>query len=171
MMKKSALSLSTLLFALVLLVSSRAFADTISLSLTNPVQSGALGSPLTFTATVTAPNSNGAAVFLNSDSFSVDSPLTLDDSGFFGFPLSLNPGDTFTGNLFTIAIPSVAATGTYSGVFDILGGADGGASDDLGEATFQVNAQSPVPEPGNVLLVATGLAGLAFAGFRKRLCF
>jgi hypothetical protein len=168
MMRKSTLTFSTLLFAVLLLVSSRAFADTINLSLSNTVLSGVPGSTLSFLATVSAPNTNEAAVFLNSDSFDVDSPLTLDDSPFFSnFPLSLNPGDSTTDVLFTVTLPTDAAITDYSGFFTILGGADGFAQDTLASTTFEVNA---VPEPSNVLLVATGLAGLAFMGFSKRLC-
>jgi len=168
MIRKTALSLSTLLMAILLLVSSRAFADMINLTLSNPVQSGVPGSTLSFVATVSAPNTNGGAVFLNSDSFDIDSPLTLDDNPFFGnFPLSLNPGDSATDVLFTVTIPTDAAITDYSGFFAILEGADGGVSDVLASTTFEVNA---VPEPSNVLLVATGLAGLALLGFSKRFC-
>ncbi len=166
MMRKSTLTFSTLLFAVLLLVSSRAFADTINLSLSDTVLSGVPGSTLYFVATVSAPNTNGAAVFLNSDSFDVDSPLTLDDTPFFSnFPLSLNPGDSTTDVLFTVTIPPDAAIMDYSGSFTILGGADDLAQDTLASTTFEVNA---VPEPSNVLLVATGLAGLALVGFSKR---
>jgi hypothetical protein len=163
MMKKSAL---TLLFAVLLLVSSRAFADTITLTLSDPTLSGVPGSTLDFIATVSAPSTNTGSVFLNGDSFNVGSPLTLDDSGFSNFPLSLDPGTSATDVLFSVTIPADAAITAYTGSFTILGGSDGGASDVLATTSFQVNA---VPEPSNVLLVATGLAGLAFVGF-KRVC-
>ncbi len=167
MIRKSALSFSTLLFAVLLLVSSRAFGDTINLTLSNPVQFGVPGSSLSFIATVSAPNTNAATVYLNGDSFDVDSPLTLDDSGFWGNFLSVDPGTSITDLLFTITIPSTAPITDYSGFFALLGGADGGAQDILASTTFKVSA---VPEPSNVLLVATGLAGLAFVGFSKRFC-
>lgn len=164
MMKKSAV---TLLFAVLLLVSSRAFADTITLTLSDPTLSGVPGSTLDFTATISAPSTNTGTIYLNGDSFNLNSPLTLDDYGFyFIFPASFDPGTSDTDVLFSINIPADAAITSYIGSFTILGGSDGGASDVLATANFQVNA---VPEPSNVLLVATGLAGLAFVGF-KRVC-
>jgi hypothetical protein len=164
MMKKSAL---TLLFAVLLLVSSRAFADTITLTLSDPTLSGVPGSPLDFIATISAPSTNTGSVYLNGDSINVDSPLTWDDSPFFAnFPFGLDPGTSATGVLFTITIPADAAITDYNGSFELLGGADGDAQDLLATTNFEVNA---VPEPSNVLLVATGLAGLAFVGF-KRVC-
>jgi hypothetical protein len=172
MIKKAALCLSMFVLAATLLLSLPASADTISLNLSSPVQSGAPGSTLSFTATVSAPGTNVGTVFLNGDSFNLDSPLTLNDEGFFfGFPLSLNAGDSFTGLLFTVTIPPSAVSGPYNGSFEILGGADGGAADPLGTVAFQVNAEStsPVPEPGSLLLLATGVAaGVAFAVYGRR---
>jgi hypothetical protein len=151
--------------AIFLMVPSLALADTLTLSLSNPVQSATPGSTLTFDATVSAPSTNAAPIFLNSDNYTIDSPLTLDDSDFFSFPLSLDPGDSYTGALFTITLPSVLAPGDYTGSFEILGGADGSAFDTLATTGFQV---SPTPEPGTMLLLATGLGLLAFVMHRKR---
>jgi hypothetical protein len=53
--------------AVTLPLSSPVFADALNLNLTNPVQSGVPGSTVSFTATVSAPSTNGAAVFLNAD--------------------------------------------------------------------------------------------------------
>ena len=86
--------LGLLVLPAALLSSPRAFADTISLNLTAPVQSGTAGSTVFFSATVAAPGTNAGTVFLNGDSFDVTSPLKLDDSGFASFPLSLDPGDS-----------------------------------------------------------------------------
>ena len=125
MMKKTVRTLS--MFALfvvaaTLLLSSRTFADTIGFSLNAPVQPGTAGSTVSFVATVSAPGTNGGTVFLNGDSFNVSSPLLLDDSGFFNdFPLSLDPGDGFSGTLFSIALPSNLAAGLYTGSFEIRG--------------------------------------------------
>jgi hypothetical protein len=165
MTRQRILSLAMFVLAIFLLVPSLALADTLTLSLSNPVQSATPGSTLTFDATVSAPSTNAAPIFLNGDNYTIDSPLTLDDSDFFSFPLSLDPGDSYTGALFTVTLPSGLAQGDYTGSFEILGGADGSAFDTLATTGFQV---SPTPEPGTMLLLATGLGLLAFVMYRKR---
>jgi hypothetical protein len=171
MMKKTVRTLSMFVLAATLLLSSRMFADTIDLSLNAPAQPGTAGSTVSFVATVSAPGTNGGTVFLNGDSFNLSSPLILDGSGFFNdFPLSLDPGDSFSGVLFSIALPSDLAAGLYTGSFEILGGADGDALDTLGSVDFQVNVAptaSTVPEPESLMLLAAGLPGVAFLVQRK----
>jgi hypothetical protein len=162
MTKKTVLSLSKLMLSMSLLVAP-ALADTINLSLTTPTQTGGPGSTLTFGATVSAPLANGATLFMNSDNFGVNIPGSLiDDSGFlFSFPLNLNPGGNFTGTLFSVALPSNLAPGTYNGFFEIFGGPSGSAQNSLATVDFQINASSPVPEPGTWILLATGLSILS----------
>src|SRR5882757_729756 len=167
-MKKTALSLSMLMLAVLLPVASPALADTISLTLSSPVQTGAPGSTLTFGATVSAPITNGATVFLNGDSFNVNiaGANPIDDSGFLlNFPLSLDPGGSFSGTLFTVALPASLASGTYNGFFTILGGANSSTLGQLATASFQIStpSQSAVPEPGSWILLATGLGVLVAA--------
>jgi PEP-CTERM putative exosortase interaction domain len=170
MMKKTSFTLSALL-AVLLVFGGSAFADTLNLSLANPVQTAAPGSTVSFIATVSAPSSNAATENLNSDSFNVDSPLTLDDSGFLlNFPFTLDPGQSFTDLLFSVDIPSGTALSSYNGFFSILGGADGDAMDVLSTVQFQVNvgSASAVPEPGSIVLLATGFAGMFFLFGGKR---
>jgi hypothetical protein len=167
-MKRTIFTLGLFVLAAGSLLSVPAYADTITLTLTNPVQvgSGSLGSSLDFDATVSAPGKNSGDVFLNSDSFNVDAPLTLDDDGFFfGFPLSLSPGQSFTGLLFTVFLPTNTPNAIFNGSFSILGGADGSAANDLADVTFQVNT---VPETTTILMLGTGLPGLVAMIRRKR---
>jgi hypothetical protein len=168
-MKSTAFTFSFFALAAALLLSVPAHADTITLTLTDPVQYGgnSLGSSLSFDATVSAPITNGFAVNLNADSFNVDAPLTLDDSAFFSeFPFFLNPGDSFTGLLFTVFLPTTTANAVYNGSFSILGGADANAGNDLADVTFEVNTTTP--EPPTILLLGAGLPGIA-AMIRRRL--
>jgi hypothetical protein len=146
------------LAALALLLPSLALAETISLNLTNPVEIGLPGAELSFAGTLTAPDTNTGAEYLNGDAYTLDSALTLDDTGFWSLPVvSLNPGQSISGLLFTIDISNSAIPGIYSGNFDILGGADSDAQNLLGTIDFQVNV---APEPESVVLFATGLFGI-----------
>ena len=150
------------------LSSAAAYADTITFTLTNPTgYLNVTGGSLTFDATVSAPTSNGAPVFLNGDSFNVTAPITLDDSDFFSdFPLSLAPGTSFTGDLFVLTVPPNTAFENFLGTFTLLGGANGNADASLGTVSFDLIT---TPEPSSIVLLLTGMAGLARAGFKRNL--
>jgi PEP-CTERM motif len=150
------------------LSSAAAYADTITFTLTD--STGYVvhtGGSLTFDATVSAPSSNGAPVFLNGDSFNVTAPITLDDSDFFNdFPLSLAPGASFTGALFVLTVPPNTAFENFLGTFTLEGGANGNASNTLGTVNFDLIT---TPEPSSIMLMLTGTAGIAWAGFKRNL--
>jgi hypothetical protein len=105
-MKKTFLSLSIFMLAMLLLLGP-AYADTLNFTLTNPIQTGTPNATLTFDATVSAPLANSGTLFLNGDNFNVSlAGAIFDDTGFlFDFPLSLDPGGSFTGTLFTVTLP------------------------------------------------------------------
>ena len=166
-MKKTALSLSMLALA-VLLLAAPAFADTLNLTLTSPIQTGTPNGTLTFDATVSAPLANSGSVYLNGDNFNLSlAGAMIDDTGFFNFPLSLDPGQTFTGILFTVSLPSVLAPGVYNGFFEILGGSDPFTQSTLATAPFQINGPAPVPEPGTGLLLLTGIVAPLVSRIRR----
>ena len=176
-MKKSALSLFSLLLAAVVALPVAAHADTINFSLTNPTQTGSAGATLTFEATVSASASNSGAVSLGSDTFTIPStspfkfPDNIDDSSYLlNFPLSLNPGESFTGTLFTLTLPGVLTPGVYDKNFVVLDIVDNAGLETFPTAEFIVNVpgQSPVPEPGTWILLVTGTGMLAGVVYNRR---
>jgi hypothetical protein len=151
-------------------------ADTMfTVTFTPDTLSGNPGDVLQFLGTLL--NNTTDTVFINSDSFTFGINGAVDDSPFLNnAPISLGPsgssGPAF--EFFDVTIPLGQLAGTYDGVFTVLGGPDGGAGtaqDNLGSANFHVDVTNPVPEPGSLLLLATGLAVLVFGwpGRRKGL--
>jgi hypothetical protein len=137
------------------------YADTVTFTLTNASQSVYYlgGGSVTYDATVSAPSTNSAAVYLNGESHNFSGPGNLDDSDFNNFPLSLTPNTSFTGDLFVLTIPANSRGGTYLGSFTLQGGADSAATNTLGTVNFSLTVTTP--EPSSVVLLLAGMAGLA----------
>jgi hypothetical protein len=151
-----------LAIACFLLAGAAAKASPLSIALAAPFQSGE-GGIFAFNATVT--NNSNQVVYLNSDAFNVDSPLTLDDSPFNdSYPFFLDAGDSYTGVLFNVDVPEGTPLGLYTGQFEILGGGPSDDTDVAGSADFDV---SLTPEPSSFLLFGAGVLALGFlAGSR-----
>ena len=144
-------------------LSTAAFADTITLSLTTATESAAVGTAISYAATLSADPGNTAPVYLNGDTITFNGPtsFTFDDSGLFdNFPSALGPGESDTAELFSVNVPTDAMNGTYLGSYALEGGSDANADTTLANVAFAVNvtsAASVTPEPASLLLLMTGL--------------
>jgi hypothetical protein len=141
--------------------------STLTIVLDSPTLIGAPGGSVEFTGTIT--NTTGDEIFLNADSFTLATfdPSAIDDSPFFtNAPLSL-VGFDLTGDigLFNVNIPALFPEGGYFGTFQILGGLDGDAQEQIGSVDFTVQVQQPsgVPEPSAGLMLSAGLGLLLIA--------
>jgi hypothetical protein len=143
-------------------------------TLDNPVQSAAPGALVAFVATL---QNTDPLLSLNLDgsSFTPSGPATGIDN-FLATPPTLaaagNPGDTFTGVLFSLQIDPGAAIGsTVFGDYTVVFTPDGGTQSTASQ-NYSVNvvapAQNAVPEPGTLFLLLGGIAGGTFARRRRR---
>jgi hypothetical protein len=145
-------------------------ADSLNLTMTDANQSVVQGTTtVEFDASVVNPSTTDT-IYLNGDDLATSSPLvSIDDSPYGAWPLSLAPGDSFgPAALFFVDLPADLAPGEYTGTFSITGGADGGTFDDLADANFTIDVTGSsvvTPEPGTWLLLCAGL--LALFGLRR----
>ena len=152
------------------------------LTITLPTISGMAGQQFTVFGTLT--NSSASTLYFSTDSVTFNNPAfqgtpDVAANGFLGLllgldlgPTSINGNSTLTGvDLFTVMIPTGTAPGLYGvNFYDLLGGIDpactplGLCGVQLGTVEFSVNVQAPVttPEPGTLLLFASGLLAVFF---------
>ena len=155
-----------------LLAGTTAKADPLSIILGSPFQTVSPGGTVAFDATVT--NNTDAVIFLNGDSSTLDAlldPSDLSDADYANFPLSLDPGESFTDPLFSVTVPIGTPAGIYAGSFEITGGGTDSASFNLGSADFNIDVTGTtavIPEPSGLLLLISGMTGLA-GTLRRRL--
>ena len=157
--------------ACLLLTAATAKADPLSIIFTHGYQYGAGGDMLIFDVSVIN-NSSTDVVNFNSSSLNINpevNDLVVTNEFIANAPFFLNPGDSSTYEAFTVFIPNGTPVGVYDGQYQILGGATDSDLGEVGVANFNVDVTgSPVPEPSSLVLLVTGLAGLA-GTLRRRL--
>jgi hypothetical protein len=142
--------LCTVILAAISVAAARA--DDITITLDDPTQIGSPGETLEFFGTIT--NTSAATLYLNSDSITLDGlSLGLIDQFFNNVPIFLGAGDS-SGDVelfdVTVSNPLVDPSGTYDGSYELIGGLDGEAQDDVGSTNFSVTT---VPEPSTIYLL------------------
>lgn len=151
-----------------------AHADTVTVTLTPAIETGTAGDTVTYSATISAPATNAAPLYLNDESIDFNGLTAATTDGtdlFLNFPVDLNPGNSASGDLFTVMLPADAAPGSYTGDFILDGGADLSTYDTLATVSFTLDipaAVSPVPEPSTWTLLAAGLLSIAGLRWRQR---
>jgi hypothetical protein len=161
MKRLGSLRLLSLTIVGLLLAATAANADPLSLTFTPAAsQSGEDGETLTFDVTAIN-NSLTDVVNFNSDSLNINpvgNDLAPNDEFFANAPFFLNPGDSSEYEAFTVFIPDGTPAGLYTGSYVILGGPTDSDFDEVGSADFDIQV---TPEPSSLLLLLTGMAGLA----------
>ncbi|MFY9802997.1 MAG: hypothetical protein WA211_19080 [Candidatus Acidiferrales bacterium] len=155
---------------------SRADSDTLDVTLAPAGQTVVDGTlVVVFDGTISNPSATDT-VWINADSTSTDSLLvSVDDLALANVPYFLDPGQSsgLITDLFEVDLDPTLPPGTYTGVYSLQGGADGGSGADLfdlADANFSVTVTPeavPSPEPSALLLLAAGLAALCALRMRK----
>jgi len=149
---------STLLF----ITAAAGWAQTLTVSLT--LDRTTLSPGQTAVGTLSLTNSAGnPALFLDGLGYpELPDGFLVDDGEFFaGAPLSLNPGETWTGTAFTLQLDTGFPQGETVQTLDVLGGSLAGEQNVIGTTSFRVNA---VPEPATAVI----LAGLVLGTARRK---
>ena len=165
MLHKSVLAGLTLIFVS-LLAAKSVQADPVTLTLTNPMQSGTPGTLLIFNATYTNP---GVLPFqITGDIFDPSLSSVGNLQGLRPLGLIIPAGTTITTPLFSVLIGADTPPGVFSFTVFSDGFNPGGPLEVSNTVPFTITVfPAAVPEPATLLLLSTGLSALIGAAFKK----
>jgi len=162
-------TLFTLLLTMTFSSAARADDFLLNFVLFSPVQTANPGDTVSFVGALQDIDDNNF-MWIDSDAYSLQGPLIIDDSGLFiNFNQFFFPDEDDFGEIFTITLPKNIPTGTYLGTFSLYGGFGPDGTDFLGSQNFSittVNNVSSIPEPSTLFLLGTGLT--CFAGCKRK---
>lgn len=144
-----------------------AFADLVTLTLTEPSQAGTVGSVLTFTGSLT--NANEPSVTIVGYNFNgLPVTLTFDDTpfvtNFLGQDIAAG-GTLGPLSFFTVTIEDDAVPGAYDAVFSVVFDSAGGTGQETNFQTFSITV---IPEATSLWLLGLGLTAMATIRFTRR---
>lgn len=114
-------------------------------------------------------NTGEEIIYLNGTQIGATPGVTLDDSPFYLYtPFFLNPGEQYTGMLFSAVVELIWSSTMLTGEFAIFGGPGSFDYEELDRVSFSIEVQgSEVPETGTVALISIPLMGVLLLSRRR----